>query len=415
MTPIDRSRYRILQITAQPFPPEIRVVKEGLSLRSAGYGSAVLCPPVRGRPARETWRGIDVYRPDVLAGADSTVDKLLFQSAFLSPAWLRAMRQTIEGYDPHVLHVHDIWLGRTAFRVRGRRRIVMDLHENMPAAVVEYLGAYHGAFKLFNSVFKARSRVLAYERDLLVRSDLVLGVVQEARERVLAEHPGLDPCKVVNIENLESKEFVAAPPDARRLIGDDQFSVLYIGGFGPHRGIDTLIRAFAHLKQRGVRARLHLVGAKEGSDYVETLHSLIAALDVATHVEIVGWVPAEAVLAYISQASVGAVPHHSNPHTDSTIPHKLFQYMIASRPVLVSTSGPLARTVRAAGAGRIFRAGDAADCADRIEEMARDPAGCREQGERGSRYVLGLGHNWEDEAAPALIEAYDRLLARDGE
>jgi len=291
----------------------------------------------------------------------------------------------------------------------------MDLHENMPAAVVEYLGAYHGAFKLFNSVFKARSRVLAYERDLLVRSDLVLGVVQEARERVLAEHPGLDPCKVVNIENLESKEFVAAPPDARRLIGDDQFSVLYIGGFGPHRGIDTLIRAFAHLKQRGVRARLHLVGAKEGSDYVETLHSLIAALDVATHVEIVGWVPAEAVLAYISQASVGAVPHHSNPHTDSTIPHKLFQYMIASRPVLVSTSGPLARTVRAAGAGRIFRAGDAADCADRIEEMARDPAGCREQGERGSRYVLGLGHNWEDEAAPALIEAYDRLLARDGE
>jgi glycosyltransferase involved in cell wall biosynthesis len=415
VTPIDRSRCRILQVTAQPFPPEIRVVKEGLSLQAAGYGSAVLCPPVQMRPSRETWRGIEVFRPNVLAGAELASDKLLFQSVFLSPAWLRAMREVIEEYDPHVLHVHDIWLGRTAFRARGRQRVVMDLHENMPAAVVEYLGSYRGAFKLFNAAFKNRRRVLGYERDLLMKCDLVLGVVQEARDRILAEHPGVDPHKVVNIENLESKEFVAAPPGAQRLIGDDHFSVLYIGGFGPHRGIDTLIRAFAHLKRRGVNARLHLVGAKEGSAFLAMLRDLIAELDVASHVEIVGWVPAEAVLAYISQASVGTVPHHSNPHTDSTIPHKLFQYMIAARPVLVSTSGPLARTVRAAGAGRIFRAGDALDCADRIEEMVADPNGCRAQGGQGRRYVLELGHNWEEESAPALIAAYDRLLAGSGD
>ena len=412
MTP--RASFRILQITALPFPPEIRVVKEGLSLRQAGYGSAVLSPPVTGRPSRERWRDIEVFRPDGLRRASTLADKLLYHSVFFSPAWRTAIREAIREYRPHVLHVHDVWLGRSAFAARSGLRVVMDLHENMPAAVVEYLAGYTGAQRLFNLAFKRHRRVLAYERALLERSDLVLGVVEEAVRRIRETHPSLDPARVVNVENLESREFVAATPTADRVIADDHFSILYIGGFGPHRGIDTVIRAMRHLKAWGVNARLHLVGAKEGSSYLGMLRALIASEDVADRVTVRGWVPASDVLGYISQASVGTVPHHSNPHTDTTIPHKLFQYMIAARPVLVSTSPPLARSVRAAGAGLVFAAGDPLDCATRIRELAEHPARAREYGAAGRRYVLEQGHNWEEESAPALIAAYDRLLGATG-
>jgi len=405
-----RSDHRILQITALPFPPEIRVLKEALSLRAAGYGSAVMCPPIKRLPARETWRGIEIFRPAALAGAAATLDKLLYQSTFFSPAWYRGLQQVLREYRPDVLHVHDIWLGRTAWRARTHERFVMDLHENMPAAVVEYQSGYRGAFRWFNAVFKNHSRVFAHERALLERSDLVLAVVQEARDRVLASHPKLDAARVVNVENLESREFLSAPSGGQQYIADDHYSILYIGGFGPHRGIDTLIRAMRPLQERKINARLHLVGGKEGTAYLAMLRELIAQLGVASHVNIVPWVPSEAVLSYVNQASLCAVPHHSNPHTDTTIPHKLFQYMIAARPVLVSTSLPLARTVAAADCGVIFRAGDPDDCAAKIAELASDAPRAARLGARGRRYVLEAGHNWEEESAPQLIAAYDRLL-----
>ena len=406
----ERNCRRILQITAHPFPPAIRVVKEGTTLRDAGYRSAVLCPPIKGRPARETWRGIEVYRPDTLAGAATIGDKLLYETLFFSPAWYRALREVISEENPDVLHVHDVWLGRTAFAARQGQRVVMDLHENWPAAVVQYLGLFRGAFKWFYGFYKNPLRVKHYERALLAKSDLVFVVVQEALRRVLEAHPELSHAKVVNVENLESKLFAVHDGGTARFIDDDHFSILYIGGFGPHRGLDTLIGAMKYIKDWRLNVRLHLIGATVETVYLKMLRTLIRRLGVESSVRIVGWVPFETVLGYIDQASVGAVPHHSNPHTDNTIPHKLYQYMMVSKPVLVSTSAPLARVVRAGRAGVIFTAGDEQDCAERIRDLFEDQALSRQYGANGYRYVMTDGHNWEDESAKALVAAYDQLL-----
>jgi glycosyltransferase involved in cell wall biosynthesis len=400
--------HRVLMVTACAFPPEIRVLKEARSLRDAGYGSAVLCPPIDGRPARETWDGIEIFRPDVLAGAASAMDKILYQATFFSPAWFRAVRQTIDEYAPSALHVHDIWLARSVVAAHPTGKVVVDLHENMPAAVVEYLKGYRGALKLFNRIFKPRSRVLRYEQSVLNRSDRTLVVVEEAADRVRAEHARLAPEKVVVVENLESKHFLSASdPDGPS--ADETPSILYIGGFGPHRGLDTLIEAMKYLKAWDVAVRLDLIGARP-STYRDMLEELVDRSDVAAHVNMVEWVPAETVLSRIRGATIGAVPHHANPHTDNTIPHKLFQYMIAGTPVLVSTSAPLARTVTAARAGGVFRAGDAHHCAEVVRDMLQDTARLRQYGVNGHSYVMCDGHNWEDEAAPELIRMYDALL-----
>jgi glycosyltransferase involved in cell wall biosynthesis len=317
----------------------------------------------------------------------------------------------IDEFSPDVLHVHDIWLAESTFRARRHEPVILDLHENMPAAVVEYLKGFRGAKRIFNWVFKRRGRVLAHERRALAASALTLVVVDEAASRVRQEHPGVPPESVVVVENLESKDFlevtqsVAAPPL------DERPSLLYIGGFGPHRGIDTLAESMKHLKDWGVDVRLDLVGARPGQ-YVNMLREKITRLGVWSHVNMVEWVRPEAVLPMIKHATIGAVPHHANPHTDNTIPHKLFQYMIAGTPVLVSTSAPLARTVTAAQSGGVFRAGDALSCANAIRDMLTDRAALARMGENGRHYTLLQGHNWEEESAPRLVEAYDRLPSR---
>ena len=52
--------------------------------------------------------------------------------------------------------------------------------------------------------------------------------------------------------------------------------------------------------------------------------------------------------------NVGLVPHVKSNHTDSTIPHKLFQYMALALPVIVSNCKPLERIISDSDCGLIY-------------------------------------------------------------
>lgn len=406
----ERQNKKILQITKAKFPTPsaIRVVKEGLSLAESGYQTAVLCPPFENQEEYEVWNGIEIFRPKIL-GRRPILDKILMETLFFSPRWYRAIKKIIEVYMPDVLHVHDIWLGRVSFAACSTQKIVMDLHENMPAAVMEHPKNHTGIQRWFLLCFHGRQRVFAYEKRLLLNSNLVFAVVEEAKERIISEHKQLSCNKVVSITNFESKRFIKSHEVGNASFKKDHFSVLYIGGFASHRGLDTLIRAMVHVRDSSENIKVQLIGAQP-SQYLDILKRLITQLAVQDYVRITGWINSEDVLANILQADVCCVPHHSNSHTDNTIPHKLFQYMIAKRPVLVSSSPPLARIVGHANAGMIFEAGNPVDCARKIISMSKNKLECEIFAENGFRYVMEQGHNWEEESALNLIRAYDELL-----
>ena len=397
----------VLHVTKAKFPPEIRVMKEAVSLQAAGYKTAVLCPPSGEQNEYELVDNIEVFRPKILRGR-SIFDRLLGEALFFSPSWFKAVREIMTTFKPDVLHIHDIWLGRICIKASGRQSIVLDLHENMPAAVHEYRHGYKGLFKLFMLIFQNRQRIFRYERSLVTKSHLTLVVVEEAKRRVTREHPRVNAKRVVNVENLESKKFISKPSSQIPKTDKSLFNILYIGGFGPHRGLDTLVLAMREVKLIYPKARLDLVGARR-SQYLEILENLIRTNKVEDVVNLISWVDSDKVLSLIKKAHVCCVPHHSNPHTDNTIPHKLFQYMISERAVLVSSSAPLARTVRAAKAGLIFKAGDPFDCAAKIMKLIEKKDALKVFGKNGYDYVINKGHNWEEVSEKALINAYKEL------
>ena len=196
------NKNNILQITARRFPPEIRVKKECLSLVEAGYNCAVLCPAFDGQTEIDSWRGIKIYRFKAQSNLLNNLDKALYFSLFFSYYWHKALKKAINDFHPRVIHIHDIWLGRTIFSVKNDEKYVIDLHENMPDAVNEYAKAYHGLRKFFHVLFQNHKRIKMYERSLLYKSDKVFVVVEEAKQRVLDYHPNLGNDKIVNIENL---------------------------------------------------------------------------------------------------------------------------------------------------------------------------------------------------------------------
>ena len=82
-------------------------------------------------------------------------EKLFEHVTLLSPAWYFAITGVIKRYQPDVLHIHDIWLGR-AFLLK-QISVSFLICENMPAAVVEYLRLF-SPLKLFFQIFQSHRR-----------------------------------------------------------------------------------------------------------------------------------------------------------------------------------------------------------------------------------------------------------------
>ena len=103
-------------------------------------------------------------------------------------------------------------------------------------------------------------------------------------------------------------------------------------------------------------------------------------------------------------SDVCLVPHNDFEHTQTTIPHKLFQYMICGKPVLVSDCKPLKRIVEKANSGKIFKANDSKHLASVIEEMYHNKESLIEYGKKGQRMALNE-FSWKHDAK-RLVDVY---------
>jgi glycosyltransferase involved in cell wall biosynthesis len=118
------------------------------------------------------------------------------------------------------------------------------------------------------------------------------------------------------------------------------------------------------------------------------------------------WRPFAEVPSYIQASQICLVPHQSNPHTEATSPHKLFQYMLLGKPVVVSNCKPLQRIVNETNSGLVFNAGDSDHLADTILKL-KDNNLRKELGQAGKQAVMDK-YNW-GRTAQDLIRVYGDL------
>jgi glycosyltransferase involved in cell wall biosynthesis len=181
------------------------------------------------------------------------------------------------------------------------------------------------------------------------------------------------------------------------------FTIIYTGILNSHRGLDTVISAMPLVRQSIPSSRLKVVG--DGNSRFE-LERLTKRLDLSGCVDFVGWVDVPEMYRHIQLANLGIIPHRRNPHTDSTIPNKLFDYMALAKPVVASDLTPLERIISETGCGRTFRAEDPDSCARALIECSESSLACA-LGENGRRAVVEK-YNWHV-AGKALMELYESL------
>ncbi|MGA1687243.1 MAG: glycosyltransferase, partial [Ilumatobacteraceae bacterium] len=276
--------------------------------------------------------------------------KIASQALFRSRDFRTAIERAIAEHSPDIIQAHDMFVAGSALAARPPIPVVLDLHEHYPAATEVYRTAYPTLKRALFGAFQYRRRMERIETRYINKSALTLTVTEEATERVINKCPS---ATVATVPNVERQGFGVAGSVADEPRRADEFSMTYVGSFENHRGLDTVVRAVALMKNPFLK--VELIGARD-SDYVRWLRDEIVRLNIGDSVVLHEWIPSDEVSRAIDSADLALVPHAPNDQTNATLPHKLFQYMARGKPVLVSSCPPLAKHIRAADSGFVFTA-----------------------------------------------------------
>jgi len=396
----------------QEFPPDIRVEKEIKALVAAGHEVFVLSPKYKS----------DSVASEFMPKLGATVDRVVLGAVagrYLANAWraitmfdtrwLEVTRNFVDRHQLEVLHVHDLFTVPVILQVGKEKGIpvVADLHENMPAAMRAERSTYPLWKRLLMGTLYNYRWMQYNEARALKKCAAVVVVVPEAAERLLLY--GIPQSRIHVISNTEDETtFQFKPEQANFSIREqynDKIVVSYIGGIGVHRGLDTTLKAMPYIIQDLPNIHFLIVGADPKSKAV--IEKMVTELNIGAYVEVLSWQPFHKVNSYVMASDVCLVPHNDFEHTQTTIPHKLFQYMICGKPVLVSDCKPLKRIVEQANAGAIFRANDEKHLAQTLLQMAAFPEVLVEMGKNGQKAALGP-LSWKIDAKK-LVDLYSTL------
>jgi glycosyltransferase involved in cell wall biosynthesis len=234
------------------------------------------------------------------------------------------------------------------------------------------------------------------------RADHVLAVVQEAKEAY--KKSGIESEKITIVSNTVDTDWFDRYSSGYEKYDTDEFMITYSGGLsGHHRGLDTAVKSQPIINSEIRDAKLRMAG---GGPLEENLKNLAQRLNIKENIEFTGWVDFTEIPKYVRAADVGIVPHRSNPHTNTTVPHKLFHYMASGIPVIVTETDAVARIVRETNSGLVVPPEDSEAFAEAAVELA-DSDRRTELGENG-RMAVEKKYNWScDEKR--LQEVYDSL------
>ncbi|WP_167888663.1 glycosyltransferase family 4 protein [Thermococcus sp. MV5] len=382
------------------FPPDIRVEKEANTLLKEGHEVFLLA--LKRNPKErehEVYRGIKINRIP-----KPPLYEIFYGSFFnLIPSAKKQIEVFIEENDIDVIHVHDLFLVNTTYFASKKFKIpiIADLHEPYP----ELIKLWHGN-RIERFIFYDYRRWLFFENHTLHKVNKIITVAEEAKRRLILIH-GIHEKKIEVITNTETLEFCNLSVN-RGIVKayTKYFTILYVGGFGSHRGIETLLQATSKLRDTIPNLRVVIVGGRDNQ--IRKTEERSRNLGIADIVEFTGYKPFKEVPSYLHAASLCVVPHTLTSHTDNTIPHKLFQYMLLGKPVIVSSCKPLREIIEMTKGGLVFTANNPNDLAAKIEYLYKNKKLLKKLGRFGLRATRYGKWNWEN-TSKRLISIYKNL------
>lgn len=377
---------KILMVLESDFPPDTRVENEIMSLRGEGHELHIACYSHKEEfqiPQGLPYQIHKTYIPPFVYKASVGILKSGIYFSF----WRKFLRTIFNAHSFDAIHIHDLPLAKLGYEFGQSEgiRFTLDLHENWPALL--NISTHTNTF--LGKILSSGKQWARYEKWSVTHADDVIVVVDEAKARIA--ELGANPEHIHVVSNTLNPEHFNFPKPER---DGSYLTLVYGGGVNYHRGIQTVIEAMPLVAEKIPNIRVWIIGP---GSYLENLKRLARELNVEKYVEFFGWMPLKDLLINVSKADIALIPHIKSPHTDSTIPHKLFQYMYAGIPILTSNCAPLERIVNETKTGISFKNQDAESFAEKLLLLLSDEEFRARMPENGKKWVLEKYH-WEKDA-----------------
>ncbi len=297
----------------------------------------------------------------------------------------------------------------------GIAALALNTHWNLPVVHM-----YHTLGLMKQRVARSAEEAegsyrIAGERQVLAAADQIIVATQAEfaqlqwlyqanTQKITIVPPGVDLSHFYPIPTDEAKDYIGIPHSGRM--------ILFVGRIEPLKGIDTLIRAIALMRNQGVFERnccIHVAvvggdpNAETGqlSDEMARLQALSAENGLDDLVTFVGSRSQESLPYYYSAAEAVVMPSHYESFGMVAL-----EAMACGTPVIASEVGGLAFLVQDGETGFHFPAEDAGTLSARLTELIENKPLREAMSQKAIQVAQDYG--WQ-KIATRIVEVYQKV------
>jgi glycosyltransferase involved in cell wall biosynthesis len=381
----------------------MRVLQVTDSLAAKFGGTAAACAELTNQLSR---RGLDMS-VITLGGSNGTGAKWALDSSVVARAcsptgpWrLGYCRDTAAILDslppPSVVHVHGLW------RLHYLQAARFALARGIPLVISVHGMLFAGALRQ-RAALKRLGRWV-FQDALLQHASCLHATADEEAEAI--RRLGFHGAIAVVPWGVHAPDDGPARLPATSEEGPKRRELLYLGRLHPSKGLEPLLRAWAHRRPQPDAWHLVLAGY-DANGYLATLKALAAELEIADTITFAGPVDGVAREQRFRQASVVVLPSPAE-NFGFVVPEALARGL----PVIATQGAPWS-TLASEACGWWVPPGEASLTAALDDAMSQSRQTLREMGERG-RQLVRERFTWERVAA-AMIDLYGWTLGRRAE
>ena len=353
---------------------DVRVFyKQCVGLAEAGYRVHLVVADGKGN---EQLMGVKIH--------DTGITKSRIKRFFLSS--LRVMIKALSiPADAYQIHDPEMIPAAILLKILTRAKVVYDIHENYPEMFShkEYLSPWkrfiisHG-FRLF-------------ERASLTFFDTAIAATPHIAESFL-------PRKLPIVHNYPKlSEWSLLHSDQERY---QSRNICYLGSITRERGLSQIVRAIESLD-----CVLHLAGGYEPESYREEL----AAMPGWAKVKEYGYANRDQARSIFRSCALGVVLFDRSPNHLYSLSTKMFEYMAAGLPILVSDLPANVQLLSDSQCGEFVDPSDVPAISAKLSILLDNPYELEAMGKRGQELV-STKLNWDSELK-TYLGIYRSLLS----
>lgn len=386
------------------FSNDPRVKNEAILLAKAGHTVRVLCLSYGNKSLNEIVDNVEIFRIKISRKIKNFLFAVMNTLPFYHYWWARKISIFIQKQQIDVLHAHDLYMARSAAKAAKKKgiKLVLDLHENYPYAVLGYKWAQKFPINLLARPHKWQ----LVEKNYLEKADRIIVLSQDYRNILVNKYNiPIDFFTVFpNVPNI--RELINYRIDEKIIDKGKRFFLFYFGGISERRGIFTCIDALKLIIKDYPMVTLLLIGPVDKAEKKQFLKT-ISMPEVIDHIIYIPWCEIEFLPSYISVSDICLSPILKNPQHESGIANKVFQYMLFERPIIVSNCKPQMELIEEANCGLVFESGNALSLANSIHILIQDTRLRKEMGSMGKNHIVSKYN--EEHFGKSLVSLYEQL------